>query len=160
MTGLEDHDIVFVRYEKSAKDRHCLPYFIAVDKSTHSIGECPPMLLFKSPRTHIDFNQNHLKSILFCMYLRSSMYLVDSIWHPSYPSSEKQHDMKIYVCIEKHTCYSWEESSLACVYTLVRCLSSSWWDFNNFVILLSLKRCYETWIYGTNRSVSHTIWAS
>ena len=38
MTGLDDRDIVFVRYVNEAKDRHCLPYFIAVDKSTSSVG--------------------------------------------------------------------------------------------------------------------------
>lgn len=39
MTGLDDSDIVFVRYVGQAKDRHCLPYFIAVDSSTHSVGK-------------------------------------------------------------------------------------------------------------------------
>lgn len=39
MTGLEDHDIVFVRYVGAALDRNCLPYFIAVDRSTESIGK-------------------------------------------------------------------------------------------------------------------------
>ena len=38
MTGLEDHDIVFVRYVGAALDHKCLPYFIAVDRSTESIG--------------------------------------------------------------------------------------------------------------------------
>ena len=39
MTGLDDHDIIFVRYVGQAKDRACLPYFIAVDSSTESVGE-------------------------------------------------------------------------------------------------------------------------
>ena len=39
MTGLDDRDIVFVRYVGQAKDRRCLPYFIAVDRSTHSVGK-------------------------------------------------------------------------------------------------------------------------
>ena len=38
MTGLDDRDIVFVRYVGQAKDRNCLPYFIAVDESTKSVG--------------------------------------------------------------------------------------------------------------------------
>ena len=44
MTGLDDHDIVFVRYVGQAKDRHCLPYFIAVDASTHSVGKHVPLV--------------------------------------------------------------------------------------------------------------------
>ena len=39
MTGLDDGDIVFVRYVNEAKDKHCLPYLIAVDKSTTSVGK-------------------------------------------------------------------------------------------------------------------------
>lgn len=39
MTGLSDRDIVFVRYVNEAKNKHCLPYLIAVDKSTTSVGE-------------------------------------------------------------------------------------------------------------------------
>lgn len=39
MTGLDDRDIVFVRYVGQAQDRHCLPYFIAVDSSTESVGK-------------------------------------------------------------------------------------------------------------------------
>ena len=40
MSGLDDRDIVFVRYVNEAKDNCCLPYLIAVDKTTTSVGEC------------------------------------------------------------------------------------------------------------------------
>jgi len=42
MTGLDDRDIVFIRYVGQAKDRNCLPYFIAVDESTKSVGQSSP----------------------------------------------------------------------------------------------------------------------
>ena len=39
MSGLDDRDIVFVRYVNEAKDNCCLPYLIAVDKTTTSVGK-------------------------------------------------------------------------------------------------------------------------
>ncbi|KAK9867697.1 hypothetical protein WJX84_009670 [Apatococcus fuscideae] len=37
MTGLPDEDIVFVRFQKEGASSFCLPYFIAIDRSTCSV---------------------------------------------------------------------------------------------------------------------------
>ena len=39
MTGLPDRAIVFVRFEGEARNKQCLPYFIAVDERSKAVGE-------------------------------------------------------------------------------------------------------------------------
>ena len=39
MAGLKEQDLLFVRYEKSSQvDKACLPYYIALDHETQSVG--------------------------------------------------------------------------------------------------------------------------
>ena len=39
MAGLKERDLLFVRYEKASQvDKNCLPYFIALDHDTKSVG--------------------------------------------------------------------------------------------------------------------------
>ncbi|KAK9847646.1 hypothetical protein WJX84_000251 [Apatococcus fuscideae] len=37
MTGLPDEDVIFVRFQNEGRFKGCIPYFIAVDKSTKSV---------------------------------------------------------------------------------------------------------------------------
>ena len=39
MTGLPDRAVVFVRFEGEARNKQCLPYFIAVDERSKAVGE-------------------------------------------------------------------------------------------------------------------------
>ena len=39
MTGLPNHDVVFVRFQNEAISNQCLPYFIAIDEHSNSVGE-------------------------------------------------------------------------------------------------------------------------
>ena len=39
MTGLPDRAVVFVRFEGEARNKQCLPYFIAVDEHSKAVGE-------------------------------------------------------------------------------------------------------------------------
>ena len=42
MAGLRERDLLFVRYEKASRvDRACLPYYIALDHETKSVGAAP-----------------------------------------------------------------------------------------------------------------------
>ena len=42
MTGLPNHDVVFVRFQNEAISNQCLPYFIAIDEHSNSVGETFP----------------------------------------------------------------------------------------------------------------------
>lgn len=39
MSGIKEKDLAFVRFVGGAHSQHCLPYFIAVDHATNSVGE-------------------------------------------------------------------------------------------------------------------------
>lgn len=39
MTGLPNHDVVFVRFQNEAISHQCLPYFIAIDEHSNSVGK-------------------------------------------------------------------------------------------------------------------------
>lgn len=40
MTALPNRDVVFVRFQNEASSHSCLPYFIAIDEHSHSVGQC------------------------------------------------------------------------------------------------------------------------
>ena len=42
MTGLPNHDVVFVRFQNEAISNQCLPYFIAIDEHSNSVGKTFP----------------------------------------------------------------------------------------------------------------------
>ena len=44
MTALPDRDVVFVRFQNEASSHSCLPYFIAIDEHSHSVGQCSFLL--------------------------------------------------------------------------------------------------------------------
>lgn len=44
ITGLPEQDVLFVRFEADVSGRPCLPYFIALDRATQSVGALQPML--------------------------------------------------------------------------------------------------------------------
>jgi len=44
ITGLPEQDVLFVRFEADVSGRACLPYFIALDRTTRSIGAAAPRL--------------------------------------------------------------------------------------------------------------------
>ena len=46
MTALPDRDVVFVRFQNEASSHSCLPYFIAIDEHSHSVGQCDSLLSF------------------------------------------------------------------------------------------------------------------
>ena len=39
MTALPNRDVVFVRFQNEGSSHSCLPYFIAIDEHSHSVGE-------------------------------------------------------------------------------------------------------------------------
>ena len=39
MAGLKEQDLLFVRYERGSQHTECLPYYIALDHETKSVGE-------------------------------------------------------------------------------------------------------------------------
>ncbi len=49
ITGLPEQDVLFVRFEADVSGRACLPYFIALDRTTRSIGAAAPRLLAGAP---------------------------------------------------------------------------------------------------------------
>ena len=38
MAGLKEKDLLFVRYERGSQHTECLPYYIALDQETKSVG--------------------------------------------------------------------------------------------------------------------------
>ena len=47
MTGLPDRAVVFVRFEGEARNKQCLPYFIAADERSKAVGELQHAACFK-----------------------------------------------------------------------------------------------------------------
>lgn len=41
MTALPDRDVVFVRFQNEGSSHSCLPYFIAIDEHSKSVGQFP-----------------------------------------------------------------------------------------------------------------------
>ena len=39
MTALPDRDVVFVRFQNEGTTHSCLPYFIAIDEHSNSVGQ-------------------------------------------------------------------------------------------------------------------------
>ena len=39
MAGLKEENLLFVRYERGSQHTECLPYYIALDHETKSVGE-------------------------------------------------------------------------------------------------------------------------
>ncbi len=39
MTALPDRDVVFVRFQNEGTSHSCLPYFIAIDEHSNSVGQ-------------------------------------------------------------------------------------------------------------------------
>lgn len=39
MTALPDRDVVFVRFQNEGSSHSCLPYFIAIDEHSKSVGQ-------------------------------------------------------------------------------------------------------------------------
>jgi hypothetical protein len=67
--GIPEEDIVFVRFEADVIAKPCLPYFIAVDRETSSVGE--------TPRSVSD-----LSRALPCLSLASTVLSVRTMYLP------------------------------------------------------------------------------
>lgn len=75
MSGLDDRDLVFVRYVGQAKDRSCLPYFIAVDRSTESVGKHEAMLTKGNQHLKGRWRLIEIRICLIPVQWKSSFYI-------------------------------------------------------------------------------------
>lgn len=61
ITDINEEDIVFVRFDTEVIAQSCLPYFIALDRSTKSVGAC---FFSFSPSTFLALSNLHCSASL------------------------------------------------------------------------------------------------
>lgn len=101
MTALPDRDVVFVRFQNEGTSHSCLPYFIAIDEHSNSVGQLRHAQTDMAAQQH---NSNMSVVLLLLLLLWSHSCVL--LRHMCMYSAHAQTDKLSVICTDRHGCNS------------------------------------------------------